>query len=66
LAKSETHEITREVLKEFVAESFGGKTSKEYHGEIVKEILSRNSLLSSIKGNFGLIAVKEIELIIAG
>ena len=66
MAKSETHEITREVLKEFVAESFGGNTSKEYHGEIVKEMLSRNSFLSSIKGNLGLIEVKESELIIAG
>ena len=66
MAKSETHEITREVLKEFVAECFGGKTSKEYHGEIVKEISLRNSLLSSIKGNLRLIEVKESELIIAG
>ena len=50
LAKTETHEITREVLKEFISETFAGKTSKAYHDEIVQEIKSRNNFISSIKG----------------
>lgn len=62
--KSETPEISKEVLKEFIGESFGGKSSKVYHEEIVNQFISKNTFLSDIKGILSFyVLVKESELI---
>jgi hypothetical protein len=54
LAKSETHEITKEVLKEFTTETFGGKSSKTYHEDIVGYFKSTSYYLADVKGNLGI------------